>query len=36
MTRLVFVQVSPVAYAGWVEDAGLFSRLLPIGTVAHL
>jgi hypothetical protein len=22
-----------VAYAGWTEDAGVFSRLLPIGTL---
>ena len=25
------LELSPVAYAGWTEDAGIFSRLLPIG-----
>lgn len=27
------MKVSPVAYAGWTEDAGIFSRLLPIGAL---
>ena len=27
------MKISPVSYAGWTEDAGLFSRLLPIGAL---
>ena len=30
------LELSPVAYAGWTEDAGIFSRLLPIGPAALL
>jgi hypothetical protein len=27
------LELSPVAYAGWTEDFGIFSRLLPIGAL---
>ena len=27
------LELSPVAYAGWTEDAGIFARLLPIGAL---
>jgi len=30
------MQVSPVAYSGWTEDAGLFARLLPIGALPQV
>ena len=27
------LELSPVAYAGWTEDAGIFARLLPVGAL---